>query len=103
MSSLVVGDQGSTTLVLFNGGLLTVQAIAKSAVVAGTLVLTSAQNDIQALVTVGGTVNPITQAYGSYAAGDLVWTVQANQEVQALGVDQQPVLLTPVLGSALVP
>jgi hypothetical protein len=102
VSSLVCGGP-SAQLVLFNGGLLTVQAILKSAVVNGTLVLTSGQLENLNIVGADGNVQAVVQAYGSFGASDSVWTVQAATEVQALGVENQPVTLTPVLGSALVP
>ena len=103
MSSLVLGGQPSTLLLLFNGGSKQAIAIAKSAVVAGSLVLTSGQNELQGLVGAEGNVEPIVQAYGSFGASDIVWTVGSAEEVQCVGVDNQPVTLTPVLGSALVP
>jgi hypothetical protein len=102
VSSLVCGGP-SAQLVLFNGGLLTVQAIAKSAVVNGTLVLTSAQLQNLQFVGADGNVGCTVQAYGSYGSTDAIWTVGAATEVQGLGLDNQPITLTPVLGSALVP
>lgn len=103
MSSLVVGDFPSTLLLLFNGGSKQAVAIPKSAVIAGTLVLTSGQNELPELVGVEGNATPVVQAYGSFASTDLVWTVGSAEEVQCVGVDNQPVTFTPVLGSALVP
>lgn len=102
MSSLVLGG-ASAQLVLFNGGQQPVAAILKSAVAAGTLVLTAAQFQNLELVGVDGSVDFIVQPFGDFGAGDSVLTVQEATEVQALGRDNQPVLLTPVLGSALVP
>jgi hypothetical protein len=102
VSSLVCGG-ASALLVRYNGGQVPVQAILKSAVVNGTLVLTSSQLENQNLVGVDGNVLSTVQAYGSFGADDSVWTVQESDAIQVLGVDNQPVTFLPVLGSALVP
>jgi len=103
VSSLVLGGGQSVQLVLFNGGQLPIEAIAKSAVVDSTLVVTVGQNENLGFVAVDGPVGAVVQAYGAYAGTDFVWTVADDAVIAALGSENQPVLLLPVLGSALVP
>jgi hypothetical protein len=82
---------------------LAVQAVAQASLTSGMLVLTSGQLQNQEVVGVEGNVVGTCAAYGSYGGTAPIWTVGAASEYQVLGIDAQPILMTPVLVSALVP
>lgn len=89
---------------LLNGGILEVLAVQQSALTSNMLAVTSGQNETQQFVTSDGLiVVGVVQAYGNYGSTAPIWVVQANEVWQVLGQDNIPVLLQPVLVSALVP
>jgi hypothetical protein len=105
VSSLVASAPLAGKILLTGGQYLSVFPVLKSAVVAGTVVITATTSANVPVVGQQGARELLSvQAYGLYAGGDSVLaTAEPASGYEAVGADRQPVQLIGVLGSNLVP
>jgi len=105
VSSLVASAPLAGKILLTSGQYLSVFPMLKSAVVAGSVVITATTSANVPVVGQQGARELLSvKAYGLYSGGDSVLaTSEPAQLYEAVGADRQPVALVGVLGSLLVP